>query len=239
MHWREVRTRRDHARYYASPGNPRTHQRRIREIDWDDFAVVPAWPTSAACGPSSTSRFSTRDARCHRGGSASAASTTPCTASTSPGNRPSAGRIRSLPSSIAGETRQWGVLCFGYPEVRQHFATASRSTCAGTTGMASFLPAHAGETGDLRRPVWFQPAGAEAMQSGTASTSSQDFDLDAWRTVNGEFFTTFLRELRGGSACARSRLSVGVPRGDIIGPPVGNWPIDGGPGPRRGSSTPW
>ena len=40
LHWREVRTR-DHARYYASPGNPRTHQRRIREIDWDDFAVVP------------------------------------------------------------------------------------------------------------------------------------------------------------------------------------------------------
>ena len=41
VHWREVRTRRDHARYYASRGNPRTHQKRIRAIDWDDFATVP------------------------------------------------------------------------------------------------------------------------------------------------------------------------------------------------------
>ena len=41
LHWREVRTRRDHAHYYASPGNPRTQEQRIREIDWDDFAVVP------------------------------------------------------------------------------------------------------------------------------------------------------------------------------------------------------
>ena len=54
---------------------------------------------------------------------------------------------------------------------------------------------------------------------------TQDFDLDAWRTVNGEFFTTFLRELR--RICALGvGLSVGVPRGDIIGPPVGNWPIE-------------
>jgi len=55
---------------------------------------------------------------------------------------------------------------------------------------------------------------------------TQDFDLDAWRRLNGEFFTTFLRELREDLRPLGVGLSVGVPRGDIIGPPVGNWPIE-------------
>jgi hypothetical protein len=54
---------------------------------------------------------------------------------------------------------------------------------------------------------------------------TQDFDLDAWRAVNGEFFTAFLRELRQDLRPLGVELSVGVPRGDVIGPPVGNWPI--------------
>jgi hypothetical protein len=53
----------------------------------------------------------------------------------------------------------------------------------------------------------------------------QDFDLAAWRTLQGEFFTAFLRELRADLRQLGVGLSVGVPRGDIIGPPVGNWPL--------------
>ena len=53
-----------------------------------------------------------------------------------------------------------------------------------------------------------------------------DFDLEAWRTVHGEFFTTFLRELRADLQTRGITLSIGVPRGDIVGPPVGNWPIE-------------
>ena len=41
IHWREVRTRRDLSHFSSSPDNPRTQEKRIHGIDWDDFAVVP------------------------------------------------------------------------------------------------------------------------------------------------------------------------------------------------------
>ena len=122
VHWREVRTRRDHARYYASPGNPRTHQRRIREIDWDDFAVVPRLAHERGMRaelyvsvldegrplPSRRERERSFHNAMH-GQHVTWQSTF------------SRAHPEFAVVDRAGETRQWGVLCFGYPEVRQHF----------------------------------------------------------------------------------------------------------------------
>ena len=41
VHWREVRTRTQEARWYAAPGNPMTQPRKIRSIQCDDLEVVP------------------------------------------------------------------------------------------------------------------------------------------------------------------------------------------------------
>ncbi|HKZ25269.1 MAG TPA: hypothetical protein VJ398_05700 [Acidimicrobiia bacterium] len=41
VHWREVRTRRDLSHYYASTDNPRTQEKKIHSIEWDDLEVVP------------------------------------------------------------------------------------------------------------------------------------------------------------------------------------------------------
>jgi hypothetical protein len=228
LHWREVRTRRDHARYNASPGNPRTHQRRIREIDWDDFAVVPRLAHER--GMRAELYVSVLDE-----------------------GRPLASRRereRSFHNAMhgqhvtwqstvsqahpefavvdrAGETRQWGVLCFGYPEVRQHFRDRIQEYLRGYDWDGVFLclrtqarPAIFADQFGFNEPV------REAMQERHGvDILRQDFDLDAWRTVNGELFTTILRELREDLRPRGTRLSVGVPRGDIIGPPVGNWPI--------------
>ena len=228
VHWREVRTRRDHARYYASPGNPRTHQRRIREIDWDDFAVVPRLAHERGMRaelyvsvldegrplPSRRERERSFHNAMH-GQHVTWQSTF------------SRAHPEFAVVDRAGETRQWGVLCFGYPEVRQHFRDRIREYLHGYDWDGVFLclrtqarPAIFADQFGFNAPV------QEAMRERHGvDILHQDFDLDAWRTVNGEFFTTFLRELREDLRPRGTRLSVGVPRGDIIGPPVGNWPI--------------
>jgi hypothetical protein len=44
------------------------------------------------------------------------------------------------------------------------------------------------------------------------------FDVGRWRDLLGSYLTVFLRELKS----RVPRLAVGVPRGDILGPPLGN-----------------
>ena len=51
---------------------------------------------------------------------------------------------------------------------------------------------------------------------------NEDFDLRAWRDLLGEYLTTFLSELRNRLNLLGVRLAVGVPRGEVIGPPMGN-----------------
>jgi hypothetical protein len=58
---------------------------------------------------------------------------------------------------------------------------------------------------------------------------NEDFDLQPWRDLLGEYLTRFLRELRIVLSAEQVSLAVGVPRGSILGPPMGNttlqWPI--------------
>jgi hypothetical protein len=229
LHWREVLTRRDHARYYASPGNPRTHQRRIRAIDWDDFAVVPHLAHERGMRaelyvsvldegrplPSRRERERSFHNAMH-GQHVTWQSTF------------SRAHPEFAVVDRAGETRQWGILCFGYPEVRRHFRDRIQKYLRGYAWDGVFLclrtqarPAIFADQFGFNAPVH------EAMRERYGvDILTQDFDLDAWRALNGEFFTTFLRELREDLRALGARLSVGVPRGDIIGPPVGNWPIE-------------
>ena len=228
LHWREVRTRRDHSRYYASPGNPRTQRRRIGEIDWDDFAAVPRLAHERGLRaelyvsvldegrPLPSRRERERSYHNAMHGQHVTWQTT---------------FSRAHPEYAvvdrAGETRQWGVLCFGYPEVRRHFRERIERYVAGYEWDGVFLclrtqarPAAFADQLGFNAPI------QEAMRERHGvDIVRQDFDLDTWRRINGELFTTFLRELRADLSGHGVGLSIGVPRGDIIGPPVGNWPI--------------
>ena len=53
-----------------------------------------------------------------------------------------------------------------------------------------------------------------------------DVDLDAWRGVRGEGLTALLRDLRTMTQARGIELSMGIPRGDVLGPPVGNLRLD-------------
>jgi hypothetical protein len=56
----------------------------------------------------------------------------------------------------------------------------------------------------------------------------EDFDLPLWRDLLGEYITSFLIELKKRLTSANISLSVGMPRGNVLGPPMGNttlqWP---------------
>ena len=56
----------------------------------------------------------------------------------------------------------------------------------------------------------------------------EDFDLEKWRNLLGEYLTRFLIELKNMLRGANIPLSVGISRGNILGPPLGNvtlhWP---------------
>ncbi len=50
---------------------------------------------------------------------------------------------------------------------------------------------------------------------------TQDFDLEAWRALRGEYFTLFLREISDVVHSKGKLLSLGTARGDYIGFPLG------------------
>jgi hypothetical protein len=68
-------------------------------------------------------------------------------------------------------------------------------------------------------------AGAGSCARYGVDVLRDDFDLQAWRDLLGEYLTMLLRELRAElerRELADRRLGVGVARGDVLGPPLSN-----------------
>jgi hypothetical protein len=228
LHWREVRTRHTQARTYAAKDNPRTHQRIIDTIDWDDFAVVPRLAHERGMRaelyvsvldegrPLLSKRERQRSFHNAMHGQHVTWQTT---------------FSRANPEYTvvdrAGETRQWGVLCYGYPEVREHYRRRIRQYTEGYDwdGVFLCLRTQARPAAFADQFAFNEPVCAAMRERCGVDILREDFDLDVWREVQGAFFTTFLRELRDDLKPRGITISVGVQRGDNIGPPIGNWPI--------------
>ena len=131
----------------------------------------------------------------------------------------------------ASQKHQWGVLCLGYPEVRKHlirrYLRLSRE--GNFDGLFVCLRSQS-------RPVEYadeygfnDPIHKEYLKRYGIDIRTEDFDLQRWRDLQGEYLTCFLKELRKALNAAHVSLSVGVPRGSVLGPPMGNttlqWPI--------------
>jgi hypothetical protein len=118
-------------------------------------------------------------------------------------------------------SRQWGVVCLAYAEARSAFIERWTGLLDGTTFAGLFVclrsqskPAqHADQFG------FNEPVRAEFQSRFGGDILREDFDVQAWRDLRGSYLTTLLRELR---AALPARLAVGVPRGDVLGPPLGN-----------------
>lgn len=229
IHWREVRTRRDHARTYAAPDNPRTQELAIRAVDWDDFAVVPALAherdmraelyVSVLDEGKPLASKRERDRSFHNAMHGQHVTWQSTFSRANP---------EYTVVDRSGQHRQWGVLSFSYPAVRQHFRDRIAGYLDGYEWDGVFLCLRTqARPAAFADQFGFNPPVVEAMQERAGiDILHEDFDLAAGRALQGAFFTTFLRELRGDLKARGVGLSVGVPRGDIIGPPVGNWPIE-------------
>jgi hypothetical protein len=74
-----------------------------------------------------------------------------------------------------------------------------------------------------------EPVRREYLKRYGSDIRRQDFDLQLWRDLKGEYLTLFLKELRKALKAKRLKLAAGAPRGMVLGPPMGNttlqWPI--------------
>ena len=71
-----------------------------------------------------------------------------------------------------------------------------------------------------------EPIVKEFQRRHKVNILEEDFDLELWRSLRGEYFTAFLKEL---SAAIRARgklFSLGTSRGDYIGFPLGNMKLE-------------
>ncbi len=129
----------------------------------------------------------------------------------------------------SGRRRQRGVLCLAFEEardsVRERFLSLLPRT--GFDGLFVCLRSQSRppETADqfgYNRPVLsdFFATQGEELESGGG------FDAQAWRDLLGGYVTRFLRELKVSLKGTGIKLAVGAPRGEVVGPPLGNWTLE-------------
>jgi hypothetical protein len=125
---------------------------------------------------------------------------------------------------------QWGVLCLGYPEVRKHMIRRYlRLLRIGSfDGLFVCLRSQSRPADYADQHGFNDPVSKEYLKRYGIDIRTEDFDLQQWRDLLGEYLTRFLKELRKALSTEQMSLAVGIPRGSIIGPPMGNtalqWP---------------
>ncbi len=126
---------------------------------------------------------------------------------------------------------QWGVLCLGYPAVRKHMIRRYlRLLKKGKfDGLFVCLRSQSKPADYADQYGFNDPVSEEYLKRYGVDIRTEDFDLQQWRDLLGEYLTRFLRELRETLGAKQMLLSVGVPRGSVLGPPMGNttlqWPL--------------
>ena len=127
-----------------------------------------------------------------------------------------------------GKNCQWGVLCLAYPEVRAEFRRRFLDLLAGHPFDGLFVCLRSqSRPADFADQYGFnEPIRAEYQQRFGRNICTQDFDLQAWRDLCGEYLTTFLQELRTELKELGLKLAAGVARGDVFGPPLGNTTLE-------------
>jgi len=123
-----------------------------------------------------------------------------------------------------GKQRQCGVLCLAYPEVRAHFCNRFINLLEDTEFDGLFVCLRSqSRPADFADQFGFNaPVRQDYLARYGRDICVEDFDLQNWRNLLGEYLTTFLSELREALRDMGLRLAVGATRGDVLGPPLGN-----------------
>jgi hypothetical protein len=221
LHWRVLRTR-IAGRFHAARGYHHPSLTAARSIAWDDFVEVPArahdaglqaWlyvPLFDEGWPLASSRERERSHHNAMHGQHVAWQSE---------------LTREHPEWLLvdrdGRTRQPGVVSLAYPEARRAFVERWTQLIAPTSFDGLFIcfrsqsrPAEHGDQFGFNEPVR-----ADFRSRYGADILRDDFDRQAWRDLLGSYITTLLTELR--DALDRP-IGVGIARGDVLGPPLGN-----------------
>lgn len=126
--------------------------------------------------------------------------------------------------SPSGRQYLWGVPEFAYPEVRAHILEEITffSDRFAFEGVFLSFRSHSPPSPHGDQFGFNEPVVQEYQRRYGKDIIRQDFDLDKWRALRGEYFTQFLREVRAHVSAHGQRLALGVPQGEHAGPPVGN-----------------
>ena len=119
---------------------------------------------------------------------------------------------------------QWGVLCLAYDEVRCHFIKRyQRLLEAGDFDGLFVCLRSQSRPADFADQFGFNRAVRDDfLKRYGKDIWTEDFDTAAWRKLLGEYLSVFLMALKDSLKSGHLLLGVGAPRGDILGPPLGN-----------------
>jgi len=128
-----------------------------------------------------------------------------------------------------GKHRHYGILELAYPEARNYlldnhiepylkhydidgFCMDTRTEC--------ISPLHADRFG------FNEPIVEEYQRRYGVNIRESDFDLEAWRSLRGEYFTLFVREISELAKKYKKKFTLLTERGDHLGFPISNMAID-------------
>jgi len=224
VHWRMLRTR-IAGTFSAAPGYRHPSETAARVLEWDDFAEVPAlahragmsawlyvtlfdegWPLA-----SDDVRAVSYHNAMHGQHVAWQSDLT-----------------RTHPEWIAvdrsGADRQSGVVSLSYPAARRAFIDRWVGLISGTAfdGLFVCLRSQSKPPDTADHFGFNEPARADFVARYGVDVARQPFDRQAWRDLLGGYLTLLFSELRDALRRDGIVLGVGVARGDILGPPLGN-----------------
>jgi len=224
LHWRMLRTR-IAGTFSAAPGYRHPSETAARSLDWDDFKEVPAlahragmsawlyvtvfdegWPL----GPDDVRAVSYHNAM--HGQHVAWQSELTRT------------HLEWTAIDRGGTERQWGVVSLSYPAARRAFIDRWRALLSGTGFDGLFLCLRSqSRPADTADQFGFnQPARDDFASRYGVDVAREPFDARPWRDLLGSYLSTLVRELREALRPEGILLGVGVPRGDVLGPPLGN-----------------
>jgi hypothetical protein len=224
LHWRMLRPRIP-GRFFAANGYQHPSEAAASRITWDDFAVVPTLARDATIEPwLYVSVFDEGFPLAPRRERAVSH------------HNPMHGQHVAWQSELtrqhpewlmvdrSGRTRQAGVICLAYPEARAALVERWTRLLEATAFAGLFLclrsqsrPAeHADQFG------FNEPVRREFQARHDRDILREDFEVQAWRDLLGEYITALLCETGDALRTSGVQLGVGVPRGDVLGPPLGN-----------------
>ena len=226
--WRQSMARKD-GKFTAAPGSEQAIKiKRKSDVDWDDFDVVPELSHQNGMQaylyvpildegrplPSESERKVSYHNKGHGQDLAWQSNFTIANP-----------EYITLDKSL--ENKQWGVLSLAYPEVRNHLVERFTKLLDGYDFDGLFIcfrsqsrpPDFADEFG------FNTPIRNDYLERYGKDIWKDEFDLQAWRDLQGEYLTELIAQIREATNKSGHRLAIGCARGDVLGHPLGNTSI--------------